>query len=1106
MHMIFQPTIALLNRLKYPQKFVLISFFFLLPLAYVQYQYLIEVDGSIEIAQKEMVGDAYLRPLYRVLHDLPQTEDADLFPQRKPHGAKNPAERVDALLDADLSVLSHIDNQLGATLDVAGRFDSLHSQWKALKLRKSVPTTKDRHTAYRQLFDDTEALISRVGDTSTLILDPDLDSYYTMNAVVVDIATGEDLLAQAEELEQSIRKQNALSPEEQAGYIALSGLLASNNRAIEHDFEVAFGNNPLANLKPHLHHSLARALAVRSQLLDGLRDRIHLPSRAVKVNTTNVARIHACMEANAALWNQGIDALDVLLRHRITGFENHKLRAEALTATMLVLVIYLYIGFYLAVMRTVSTLDAAALRMTDGDWTDAAGVALDSRDELANVALSFNRIAAQLRSEWAQAQEEKGRAAAAEHKYRTIFENSIEGIFQTTPEGRYLSANPALARMYGYESPEHLMSEITRIDRQLYVEADRREQFATLIAHQGQVTRMESRIYRRDGNVIWISESAHAIRDSQGTLLYYEGAVEDITERKRAEEALRSQEEQYRLLFESNPLPMYVYDPANFTFLAVNTAAIRHYGYSYDEFLTMTLADILLPEDIPAMKQTVEAIASTDQPGSGLWRHRKKDGTVIDVEITSGLLYFGGTPARVVLANDVTERRKADEMVRWQAYHDAMTGLPNRLLFQDRVEQAIAAGKRMGTNAAVLFLDLDGFKHINDTLGHSTGDSLLKVVATRLWGCLREEDTIARMGGDEFTILLPHLATPEDASHVAQRLLESLTTPIVLDQNELFVTASIGISLFPIDGEDTQTLLRHADVAMYRAKEQGRNGYQLYKEAMNVAAFERLMLENNLRKAIEREEFILHYQPQVHLGTGVVVGVEALVRWSHPELGLVPPGKFIPIAEEMGMILPLGELVLRTACRQAALWNAGGRPLRVAVNLSGRQVGQRGLVEIVTSILEETGLNPRLLDLELTESALIQNGEAAVLNLRRLRALGVRLSVDDFGTGYSSLSYLRRFPLDTLKIDRSFVQDMEKDIEGQAIARAIIDLSHALSLEVVAEGVETPEQRQCLMEMGCDIMQGYLFSPPVTVEHLEAILGMPPTLSPSYPPAPFPQG
>ena len=414
------------------------------------------------------------------------------------------------------------------------------------------------------------------------------------------------------------------------------------------------------------------------------------------------------------------------------------------------------------------------------------------------------------------------------------------------------------------------------------------------------------------------------------------------------------------------------------------------------------------------------------------------------------------------------------------AMHDALSGLPNRLLLADRLSQAIAQAERHQNRFAVFVVDLDRFKAINDSLGHLAGDAMLKEVARRLASVLRKADTLARLGGDEFVLVLNEIASAQDVETIAGRVLADIARPVKLSDLELHTSASIGISLFPADGTDAETLLQHADAAMYHAKKNGRNTYQLFVLAMNAFAKDRLELENGLRRALVQGEFVLHYQPKVDVRDGGIDSAEALIRWQHPTRGLTGPLDFIPLAEESGLILPIGEWVLREACRQACAWQTAGlRPLRVAVNLSAQQFRQKNLVAVVRSALNAARLEPRYLELELTESAVMQDAEQSIETLRQLSALGVRISVDDFGTGYSSLSYLRRLPLDRLKIDRAFIREVATSRDDAAIVRAIVSLAHNLHLKVIAEGVETPEQLAFLLELGCDQYQGYHFSAPV---------------------------
>ncbi len=467
---------------------------------------------------------------------------------------------------------------------------------------------------------------------------------------------------------------------------------------------------------------------------------------------------------------------------------------------------------------------------------------------------------------------------------------------------------------------------------------------------------------------------------------------------------------------------------------------------------------------------------------------------------SSGTIYVGyvgfllqAITGMSMIACLLEDEREASELATVEmehlAYHDALTGLPNRPLYMDRLIMSLAQASRTNQKVAVFFLDLDRFKDINDSLGHSTGDGLLKAVAERIRRCVREGDTVARFGGDEFTLLIPRIDHIEDAAKIAQKILETLKIPFSIAEHELFVTTSVGISIYPNDGSDPETLVRNADTAMYRAKDQGRDNYQLYAPAMNARALERLALENMLRKAISHRELVLFYQPVADVQSKNIVGVEALIRWKHPELGLVSPAHFISVAETSGLIIPIGDWVLRTACKQTKIWHKKiDSELTVAVNLSARQFQQPNLTEEIAEVLEETGLQAKFLELEITESNAMQNAENTIYTLRELKALGVRIAMDDFGTGYSSLNYLKRFPIDTLKLDQSFVRDITSDSSDAAIATAVIAMAHSLDLKVIGEGVETEEQFAFLQTQRCDYLQGYLFSPPLAVENLETYL------------------
>jgi diguanylate cyclase (GGDEF)-like protein/PAS domain S-box-containing protein len=441
------------------------------------------------------------------------------------------------------------------------------------------------------------------------------------------------------------------------------------------------------------------------------------------------------------------------------------------------------------------------------------------------------------------------------------------------------------------------------------------------------------------------------------------------------------------------------------------------------------------------------------------------------------------------LVQDISDRKQAEQKLRHASYYDSLTDLPNRELLRDRLQQAMVRARRHGRMLAVMVLDLDRFKSINETLGHTMGDLLLQAVSKRLVSCIREDDTVARPGGDEFIILFADLAGEQDASFVARKIQGALTKSFSLGAQEYFITTSIGISLFPAHGSDEDTLIKNADIAMYRAKAEGRNNFKFYVPAMHTDAHKKLFLEHNLRKAIDQEEFTLHYQPLVDLVSGRTTGAEALVRWRHPKLGLLSPMEFIPLAEETGLIIPLGEWILQKACTQAQKWrDSGFHPMRVSVNISMRQFTQNAVVDTVTRAIDASKLDPGLLDLELTESMVMNNAESAIASLRELKSIGIRLSLDDFGTGYSSLSRLKDLPLSTLKLDQSFVSAVTRDKSNAAISRAIIALSHSLDLRVTAEGVETTDQLEFLRGLGCDEVQGYLFSRPLPAADMTAFM------------------
>jgi diguanylate cyclase (GGDEF)-like protein/PAS domain S-box-containing protein len=563
---------------------------------------------------------------------------------------------------------------------------------------------------------------------------------------------------------------------------------------------------------------------------------------------------------------------------------------------------------------------------------------------------------------------------------------------------------------------------------------------------------------------------------------------EDILARRQAEMALKLRE---RAIEASANAILILRAGGDYQIEYVNPAFERITGYHADEVVGRGIRILEGSRTDPdSLKQIYLAIRE-QREGNAVLRHHRKDGSLLwcDFYIAPVRDAVGDVSHFVAALYDITSMKRYETELEFQASRDTLTGLANRVMLHDSLSLAIAQAKEEEQAVWVVFLDLDRFKFINDTLGHRAGDLLLKTLARRLYRSLRAFDTAARLGGDEFVLILPQREGHRLDARCLQNIMDAIAAPVSIEGHNFFLTCSLGIAKYPADGEDPELLIKHADIAMYRAKQSGRNNFQFYTPAMNEQALERLQIESNLRRALERGEFVLHYQPKVDVATGRVSGMEALIRWSHPELGMVPPGRFIGLAEETGLIVPIGAWVTHTACAQNKAWqDAGLPPVRVSVNLSARQFAQKNLVQSIADVLRDTGLEARYLEIELTESLVMTDVDHAINVLRELKLLGVKLSIDDFGTGYSSLAYLKRFPIDVLKIDQSFVRDIAVDFNDAAITVSIISLGHNLKLKVIAEGVETEEQLAYLRHHGCDEVQGYLFSRPLPPAEFEAKL------------------
>lgn len=670
-------------------------------------------------------------------------------------------------------------------------------------------------------------------------------------------------------------------------------------------------------------------------------------------------------------------------------------------------------------------------------------------------------------------------------KYQALFESSNDAILVLDHRG-FASCNPAALRMFRLPSeeslrtlsPEDISAPLQAGGAPAGAEIQRRLELAGI----DQTQHFEWQFRRHDGETFPALTVMGAVRMEGGTLIQI--TIHDITQQKRDEHSLRLA----AAVFDNSIDGIIITDPAG-KILTVNRAFSEVTGYSHSEAVGRNPSFLQSGKhDEDFYRAFWESLATTGQWQGEIW-NRRKDGEIyaewMKVSCVRDekreILHY------ISMFSDITERKAAEDKIIHQAYHDALTNLPNRVLFKDRLEQALAFAQRiMHQNVAVLFMDLDRFKFINDTLGHDAGDQLLRKVATRLRNCTRATDTVARLGGDEFTVLLPEVDHADEAMRVAAKMLEAMRQPFSVSGQELFITASIGISMYPNDGADVETLMKNADTAMYHVKGQGRAGVHLYTEDLSIRTMRRMELQNQLYTALDREEFILYYQPQIDLTSGAIYGVEALIRWQHPTLGLVPPSEFIPVAEETGLIQSIGAWVLEEACCQGKSWLDMNRPLQIAVNLSARQFQKKELTAFVSRTLHLCGLPPGLLELEITESVAMEDAEFTVQAMHALTQDGIQTAIDDFGTGYSSLSQLKKMPLHTLKIDRAFIQDLMTDSDDLAIVTAVITMARSLNLKVIAEGVETAEQLQRLRELGCERAQGYLLGRPMPPNEITA--------------------
>ncbi|MFG0214023.1 EAL domain-containing protein [Brevibacillus porteri] len=656
----------------------------------------------------------------------------------------------------------------------------------------------------------------------------------------------------------------------------------------------------------------------------------------------------------------------------------------------------------------------------------------------------------------------------------------------TDHKGIILRANEQFCRISKYERSELIGKDHRILNSGYHPQGFFKEMWSCI--RSGQVWRGEIRNRAKDGSYYWVDTTIVPFKNQAGEIYQYLSIRSDITCRKQMEDELKQSEEKYRIIAENTSDIISIIN-LDGEFLYLSPSHKRVWEHTVPDEEIHNLFEWIVEDDRDIFAYAIQHAFSTrkeymvecrinTQRNDVIWTESKIN-PITDEE--------GNVTKLLLVTRDVTDRKQSEETIHHLAYHDALTDLPNRRMYVQQLSKEMMQAKRFQSNLAVLFLDMDRFKDVNDSFGHDVGDMLLIEASKRLQACLKPGDVVARLGGDEFTIMQNHLQDRSEATALAEQIMNQLQRPFELEGHVFNVSCSIGIALYPQDGDNPEDLLKRADTALYTVKSRGKNGYDFFDPTMEAKSLERILMENEMRKAIEQEQFQIYYQPKIDIVTGSMTGMEALVRWVHPELGIIPPNRFIPIAEETGMILALGEWILKQACKQNKIWHDQGYTLKVSVNLSARQIYQKDLVEMIKDILRETNLSPDWLELEITESIFVKMEEATAV-LQQIRDIGIQISIDDFGTGYSSFSYIKSLPVDTIKIDASFIRDIHHNQESQAIVKAIVTIAQSLNMNVIAEGIELHDQVAALKENGCDHGQGYLFSKPLPTDAFDQFL------------------
>ena len=1034
--------LSFIARLSVARKLILIYALDLSAVIFVSTILINEKFIAIDFARKEIVGNEYIGAL--------RTATLGALAGGGPHGA------ADAVLEADARPGS-ARGDLGSSELAQALADKLRRLETA-----DARTASDEHAVASAV----QALITRIGNQSNLILDPDLDSYYTMSLVVLRFPELFDLIGRIRDQAQTAA---AAAPgrrvHEQSAYLILEGRLDAVVSGIESDYAeaMAAGTADLAAaLQPTRHRLLAAVDAFRASAR-----RLAIEQHGSRHGADHDGLAPATWRQLDAAWASAGNALGGLLQRRIDGlFQRMWLHLGTAAALLLLLLSVVYFVARQIALPIRRLADVADGVRRSGDYTLRAN--WRSADEIGRLINAFNDMLDQLDRSRRLEQELAAQARAAEAQRQLLDAVPIPLLVTATPQHEVLHTNAqANAWLDGRRSDPWASGLL----------AEARVRFFQMLADSGAVDEFEVLWHgatRREWALISARRLRYQDRDAVLTAFTPIGRIKQMEERL----------ELWARVFEASSESILITD-ATRTILAANPAFSRSTGYECLEVVDDTLEFLRSDRHADGFYEEVWQAASARGHWQGEMWIRRRTGEALPVWAALNAVRdeSGRITHYIATWFDISARKADEQRISHLAQHDVLTDLPNRALCVERLRVALQQADRHKRRVAVLFIDLDRFKNINDSLGHHIGDAVLRSVSCQLQRGVRSGDTVSRMGGDEFVVVLNGVTDVEEIRQIVEcRLIRLIRQPHNVGGAELHVSCSIGIAVYPEDGVEIETLMRNADAAMYQAKQQGRNNAQFFTLEMDRRARERMQIENDLRVAIERRQLRVYYQPRVECRSGRLLGAEALVRWQHPEHGLITPARFIPVAEDSGLIIPIGAWVLAEACRQQAIWRATGDELAISVNLSAGQLHDPDLLATLQRAIAEHGVNPAMIELELTESLLMEDVTLTIDLLQAIKALGISLSVDDFGTGYSSLNYLHRFPIDKLKIDQSFVRNMLDDPNDLAITKAVIGLGHTLGLRVVAEGVEQTEEMQVLAAAGCDELQGYLFGKPMSAD------------------------